>query len=152
MIPSDHFTRFYNEVFKFLESQGEEDLRAYWLTISAHQELHCLELFKTKGLQGMKDYWDKIAVEENCDLTCEVHEDYFESRMNRCPSLTKAMDNDAGLMPRYCDHCPGWAVPLLEKAGFFPVFDVKSRTEPTCEFRIYKTKEAMLRHEACHNP
>ena len=27
MIPSDHFTRFYNEVFKFLEKQGEEDLK-----------------------------------------------------------------------------------------------------------------------------
>jgi len=27
MIPSDHFTRFYNEVFKFLEDQGEEHLR-----------------------------------------------------------------------------------------------------------------------------
>ena len=33
MIPSDHFTRFYNEVFKFLESQGEDQLQAYFLAI-----------------------------------------------------------------------------------------------------------------------
>ena len=43
MIPSDHFTRFYNEVFKFLEKQGEEDLQAYWLEISKNQEKHTLE-------------------------------------------------------------------------------------------------------------
>ena len=29
MIPSDHFTRFYNEVFKFLEGKGQEDLELY---------------------------------------------------------------------------------------------------------------------------
>ena len=44
MIPSDHFTRFYNEVFKFLEKQGEEDLKQYWLEISKNQEKHTLEL------------------------------------------------------------------------------------------------------------
>ena len=43
MIPSDHFTRFYNEVFKFLEKQGEEDLKKYWLEISKNQEKHTLE-------------------------------------------------------------------------------------------------------------
>ena len=58
MIPSDHFTRFYNEVFKFLEKQGEEDLKKYWLEISKNQEKHTLELFKEKGLQGMYEYWD----------------------------------------------------------------------------------------------
>lgn len=138
MIPSDHFTRFYNEVFKFMESQGEDDLRAYWATISEHQERHCLELFKTKGFQGMKEYWGRIAAEENCDLLCEVHDDHFEGRMRRCPSLTKAMDNDAGLMPRYCDHCPGWIVPLLDKAGFRAEYDIISRTEPRCVMKVYR--------------
>ncbi len=48
MIPSDHFTRFYNEVFKFLESQGEDQLQAYFLAISKNQEKHILELIETK--------------------------------------------------------------------------------------------------------
>ena len=43
MIPSDHFVRFYNEVFKFLDNQG--GLEAYYEEISRHQELHCLQLF-----------------------------------------------------------------------------------------------------------
>ena len=37
MIPSDHFTRLYNEVFKFLESKGQEDLELYWLEIRKNQ-------------------------------------------------------------------------------------------------------------------
>ena len=72
MIPSDHFTRFYNEVFKFLEKQGEEDLQAYWLEISKNQEKHTLELFREKGLQGMYEYWDHIRIEENCDLDLKL--------------------------------------------------------------------------------
>ena len=30
MIPSDHFVRFYNEVFKALEKKGHPHLVAYW--------------------------------------------------------------------------------------------------------------------------
>ena len=45
MIPNDHFVKFYNEIFKFLETQAGDALQDYWLTISKHQELHCLELF-----------------------------------------------------------------------------------------------------------
>ena len=47
MIPSDHFVRFYNEVFKFLDEHNALD--PYYREISRHQELHCLELFRDKG-------------------------------------------------------------------------------------------------------
>ena len=46
MIPSDHFTRFYNEVFKFLDSRGEADLEDYFLEISKNQEKHILDLIR----------------------------------------------------------------------------------------------------------
>ena len=49
MIPSDHFVRFYNEVFKFLDEH--DGLNEYYQEISRHQDFHCLELFRTKGLQ-----------------------------------------------------------------------------------------------------
>ena len=57
MIPSDHFTRFYNEVFKFLERQGEKDLDDYFLEISKNQENHILHLIEEKGFEGMHQYW-----------------------------------------------------------------------------------------------
>ena len=53
MIPSDHFVRFYNEVFKFLDACG--GLAKYYETISKHQEFHCLKEFSEKGLQGVYD-------------------------------------------------------------------------------------------------
>ena len=56
MIPSDHFTRFYNEVIKFLEAQGQEHRDAYFLEISKNQEVHILDLIRTQGFAGMYKY------------------------------------------------------------------------------------------------
>jgi hypothetical protein len=141
MIPSDHFVRFYNEVFKFLECRGEKHLKNYWQEISRHQELHCLELFKTKGLKGMVEYWTHIKDEENCDMSIREFPDHIEFEMHKCPSLSKVLDNDATPMERYCDHCAGWCVPLIKKAGFFPVFDIISRKEPRCRFMVFKNRK-----------
>ncbi|KKB12137.1 hypothetical protein VE25_08760 [Devosia geojensis] len=138
MIPSDHFTRFYNEVFKFLESRGEEDLELYWLEISKNQERHILELIETKGFEGMYEYWSVIRDEENCDLDLIVDDEHIELHMHKCPSLTKAMDNDAEPMERYCDHCAGWIGPIMDKTGYHLVYDAISRTEPRCVSRIFK--------------
>ena len=141
MIPSDHFVRFYNEVFKFLEKRGDDDLREYWLEISRHQEMHCLDLFIRKGLAGMKEYWTHIKEEENCDMTLKLSDNCLELAMNKCPSLSKVLDNDAAPCLKYCDHCPGWCVPMIKKAGFYPVYDIVSRSEPRCRLQIFKNKE-----------
>jgi hypothetical protein len=142
MIPSDHFTRFYNEVFKFLETRGEDALNAYWLAISKNQERHTLAQFRARGLAGMYDYWDHIRDEENCDLDMDLREDRLELRMNDCPSLGKVMDNDATPMARYCDHCAGWIGPILDELGYHLVYDVISRSEPHCVMRVFKDAQA----------
>ena len=141
MIPSDHYTRFYNEVFKFLESQGEEVLEAYFRAISHNQEKHILELIETRGLEGMDKYWTHIKIEENCDLDIDRNEDRLELRMNLCPSLSKVMDNDAEPMGRYCDHCAGWIGPIMDKTGYHLVYDVIDRDKPQCVMRIFKDEE-----------
>ncbi len=138
MIPSDHFVRFYNEVFKFLDEQEPGHLEKYWREISRHQELHCLELFRAKGLPGMYDYWEHIRIEENCDLTLELSEDRLILTMNRCPSLSKVLDNDAAPCARYCEHCPGWIGPLLARSGFFLVYEIGEPDVPTCRLWIFK--------------
>ncbi len=135
MIPSDHFVRFYNEVFKFLDERG--GLADYYARISRHQELHCLELFREKGLQGMYEYWDHIRIEENCDMTLELKGDCLITTMRKCPSLSKVLDNDAEACEKYCDHCPGWVIPLLEKAGYVCEYNLVDRREPVCRMRIY---------------
>ncbi len=140
MLPSDHFVRFYNEVFKFLEAQGLGHLEKYWLEISRHQERHCLELFKEQGLQGMYDYWEHIRIEENCDMTLELSDDCLTLNMNKCPSLSKVLDNDATPSKRYCDHCAGWIGPVLRKAGYYYITVTGEPDVPTCEFWIYDDK------------
>lgn len=138
MIPSDHFVRFYNEVFKFLEEQPGNELERYWLEISRHQELHCLELFNANGLQGMYDYWEHIRIEENCDMQLELRQNSMIMTMNKCPSLSKVLDNDAEPCRKYCAHCPGWIGPLLAKAGFFMVYDIGEPDIPACQMHIFK--------------
>lgn len=139
MIPSDHFVRFYNEVFKFLDEKN--DLEAYYLHISRHQEFHCLELFRDKGLAGIYEYYLKIRKEENCDLEMELKEHELSFFMRKCPSLSKAIDNDAGVCPKYCLHCSGWLIPLLTKAGLYVIYDMMAPDDPRCRMRIFDDLE-----------
>lgn len=138
MIPSDHFPRFYNEVFKFIEQQGEKELEDYFLEISKNQENHLLDLIREKGFEGMLQYWSVIREEENCELDLGYDEDKFELHMHQCPSLPKAQDSDAGPWARYCDHCAGWIGPIMDKTGYHLVYDVIDRDKPQCHMRIYK--------------
>jgi hypothetical protein len=147
MIPSDHFTRFYNEVFKFLESWGEEALTAYWLEISKSQSMLTLDLFRENGMEGMRQYWEHIRIEENCDMDLDLNDDRLELRMNVCPSLSKIQDNDAEPMERYCDHCAGWIGPIMDKLGYHLVYDVVDRQKPQCVMRVFKDKQKALESE-----
>ncbi|MBQ6471914.1 MAG: hypothetical protein IJJ33_08020 [Victivallales bacterium] len=139
MIPSDHFVRFYNEVFKFLDERG--GLQAYYEEISRHQELHCLRLFMEKGLQGMEEYWGKIRVEENCICTSRVENGVRYSHMSRCPSLSKVLDNDAEPCGKYCLHCFGWVAPLMTKCGFYYIKYQRALDCPECYAVMSEHKE-----------
>lgn len=141
MIPSDHFVRYYNEVFKALAERGHEHLIAYWRRLGEMQKAKLAEDFRSGGLRACRDYWQRIVEEENCEAELALTEDYFEFRMNRCPSLSKVLDNDAAPFGLYCDHCMGWIEPVMETAGLFAVMDMRSRSEPHCVFRVYADAE-----------
>ena len=136
MIPSDHFVRFYNEVFKFLDQ--ENGLEKYYREISHHQELHCYKLFMEKGLEGMEEYWGHIRVEENCVSESYIKDGVRYSAMNRCPSLSKVLDSDAAPCRKYCLHCPGWVIPLMTKCGFYYIDSLIGLDEPRC--RSFQTE------------
>jgi hypothetical protein len=141
MFPSDQFVRFYNEVFKFLAAKGKDELEKYYKRVSENQEYHCLDLFCKKGLQGMYEYWEHIRIEENCDMVNRLEEDCYSFEFFSCPSLSKAVDNDAGPCPEYCNHCPGWIFPIMTKAGFYAVYNLVDRRKPRCEMYVYTDKE-----------
>ena len=139
MMPSDQFVLFYNEIFKFLEKRGMDELRRYYARVSERQEEFCLPLFR-KGLKGINEYRDRIRVEENCKTRNILGENYIEGGQLVCPSLTKALASETGACLHYCDHCPGWALPIYTKAGFFCVYDIVSRTTPTCYMLVTKDR------------
>ncbi len=141
MIPSDHYVRLYNELFKMLEERGHRELQSYWLEISRLQKTILGPFIEADGLAGMHAYWSHIREEENCEADLVLTDDYFEFKMLKCPSLTKAMDNDAGAFTYYCDHCAGWIKPVVESYGYFLAYDMISRTEPRCVLRVYKERE-----------
>ena len=139
MIPSDHFVRFYNEVFKFLDrNNGLED---YYKEISRHQELHCLRIFMEKGLEGMKEYWGHIKVEENCEMHTFIKDGVHYCFMERCPSLSKVLDSDAEPCRKYCLHCPGWVLPLMTKCGFYYIASVIALDQPKCHYFQTESRE-----------
>ena len=146
MIPSDHFVRFYNEVFKFLDEHG--GLQEYYEEISRHQEFHCLEDFRKYKLQGVYDYYQKIRKEENCEMEIVLNDGELYLGMTKCPSLSKAIDNDAGACKKYCLHCPGWLLPLAKKAGIKMIFDVMEPDQPRCRFWSFDDSDkAREKHE-----
>jgi len=140
MIPSDQFVRFYNEVFKYIDAQGPDELKKYYDRVSKNQEYHCLDLFCQKGLQGMYEYWEHIRVEENCDMVNRLEDGCYSFEFFSCPSLSKAVDNDAGLCPKYCNHCPGWILPLMTKAGVYAVYNLIDRKQPRCEMFVFEDR------------
>jgi hypothetical protein len=147
MIPSDHFVRFYNEVFKALEAQGVECLVAYWRELGRLQSIELADRFKKGGLQAALEYWNRIIVEENCHATLKNHGDWIELTMSRCPSLSKALDNDAAPCELYCDHCMGWIEPVMGACGLYAVMDMESRSEPHCRFAVFADKTQVLEFE-----
>lgn len=148
MIPSDHFVRFYNEVFKAIEARGHHALVAYWKELGRLQSLALVDQFREGGIAACAEYWTRIVHEENCKADTLLTDDYFELRMHRCPSLSKALDNDAKPFRLYCDHCMGWIEPVMEAAGLYSIMDMESRTEPHCVFRVYKDKALADAYEA----
>jgi hypothetical protein len=140
MIPSDHFVRFYNEVFKALDRKGRRHLVAYWRELGKLQSRELVDRFRAGGIRACYEYWRRVCVEENCKAALKLTKDYFEFRMKRCPSLAKVLDNDARPCALYCDHCMGWMEPVMKAAGLYAVLDMKSRSKPHCVFRVYRDR------------
>ena len=142
MIPSDHFVRFYNEVFKTLDAKGRRHLVEYWRALGRLQKRELAARFRKGGVAEARKYWERIVFEENCDAEIVERPGSFEFRMRRCPSLGKVLDNDAGPFLLYCDHCMGWVEPVMKAAGLHAVMDMISRREPRCAFFVTADKSA----------
>ena len=135
----------YNEVFKSIRELGPAELERYYARVADRQAFFTLDAFRREGLKGMYDYWERIRIEENCQMETELAADHYRLRMTKCPSLTKALESDAGACPVYCDHCPGWVLKVFSMAGYWGVYDLVSREEPVCDNWVYADPELAKR-------
>ena len=139
MIPSDHFVRAYNEIFKYLDQRGL--LQSYFDDISRYAASRNLAKFKAGGIQAVYDYYLVIRKEENCELEMHLQDGELAKNMTRCPSLSKVLDNDATPCPKYCLHCPGWTHPVYAAAGIYAVYDLREPDQPHCRSWLYEDIE-----------
>ena len=140
MIPSDHFVMFYNEIFKYLDRKGGGALQKYYRRVADRQAFFTLDRFRCDGFKGMYDYWERIRIEENCKMRNAYDADHYESFMERCPSLSKALESETGPCRRYCDHCPGWVNDVIGRAGYIGVYDMMGRDVPQCRCSVFKDR------------
>ncbi len=86
-IPSKYtdFILNYNETFKYMEKKYlRTQVDKYWEYLSGAFLDELRESAKEKGLQGIKQYWDKILNREDAEFGTAGRKDAFPVRRKTC--------------------------------------------------------------------
>lgn len=120
MIGCYDFCGHYEWTFAWLEKQGGEQLvREYWdEAISRDSQRHARDLIVSRGIAGMKQYWQHTLDEEAAGYAFTSDEKRFRIDMSDCPSKGFLIRNYLRQYKDYCDHCIGWIGPIMKDAGF----------------------------------
>ncbi len=114
------FCGYYDWTFSFLrEHAGQDAVEKYWAKAVVDAQQHYTEAGRAAGLRGLYDTWVQTGDDEKCDWTFTLDEDRNVLRwdMRQCPSKGHLIKNDLYTDEDYCDHCMGWALPLLGEIG-----------------------------------
>jgi hypothetical protein len=132
---SKDFIATYNELFKFMESQGA--IEDFWPILADAILGRLKQLVTERGFIGMIQYWTDTLVSEDavCTLTCEINGDdsYFIITMKDCPSLKQLGEHR---FERYCEHCDAIYGQVLERLGY--TFERIGTANNGCCIRIRK--------------
>ena len=142
MLGCAEFCAYYDWTFEYLRKLvGEEAVADYWLeAIYGDSQQHAFELIKSKGFEGMDEYWGHTLAEEEAGYSALLGPDYYRIDMFACPSLGLLLQRGRQCYHDYCDHCMGWIGPLLEACGF--AADHEHNHQGQCYWEIRKTAEA----------
>ena len=121
MLGCQDFCGYYDWTFHHVRRRwGNDALRDLWAgAIAEDSQSHYLRAAQADGLRGLMQTWDRTGADERCDWTFTLDEEKSVLRwdMRRCPSKGYLLANNLNAGEDYCDHCMGWIVPLLAKAG-----------------------------------
>jgi hypothetical protein len=114
------FCGHYEWTFAWLETEGGEELvRQCWReAVGEDAQRHASELIRTKGIAGMKEYWNHSLCSEAAGFTTSTTETLFRLDIHDCPSKGFLLHNGLEQYPDYCDHCIGWIGHVMKQAGF----------------------------------
>jgi len=135
------FCGHYEWTFEWFRQEGGHELvREYWDTLGRTAQTHTLELIKTKGVEGMKEYWGHTLEEEAAGYHASSTENSYRIDMHQCPSKGFLIKNDLEQYSDYCDHCMGWIGPLMKRAGY--TIDHQHNHMGQCWWEIRKASDA----------
>jgi hypothetical protein len=120
MLGCQDFCGYYDWTFHYIRRRwGKEALQTFMSEAIGEESQSHYSKAAADGLRGLLQCWDKTGGDEHCDWTFTLDEQRNVLRwdMRQCPSKGFLLDNDLNADEDYCDHCMGWIVPLLDRAG-----------------------------------
>ncbi len=138
MISCTEFILCYNEIFNFLcEHHGKQAVIDLWTSISDNFLRELSKLVEKKGIQGMKEYWNRTLKEEGADYNIDTSQDTFILEINRCPSVAILSSSPhVKKYHDYCDHCDVLYRRVVEKYGFDYQIEYIDRDKGACKITI----------------
>jgi len=138
MIASTEFIFVYNELFRFLEEQGDEkNVIEFWEGIRENFLGNLRDYVREDGIDGMRKYWEHTLGEEGGRHQLTTYDDSFVLDMHDCPSA-KLVHHSGRVEPytNYCEHCCWLYPPLLRELGYEVDFDIISCEKGRCRMTV----------------
>lgn len=147
MLGCAEFCAYYDWTFEYLRKLGgEQAVQDYWQSISRDSQKHAFDLIKSKGFEGMDEYWGHTLAEEEAGYVAFRGPEYYRIDMFACPSLGLLLKRKVQCYHDYCNHCMGWIGPLLAECGF--AADHEHNHQGLCYWEIRKEQDAGQPSEA----
>ncbi len=138
MISCTEFIWVYNELFRFLESQGgEEKVIEFWKGISDNFLENLRDCIRNEGLKGMNRYWTHTLGEEGGRYQLSLYDDMFVLDMHDCPSAKLIHESGrVGPYAKYCEHCRWLYPPVIEDFGYDVEYEIISCEKGQCRMTV----------------
>lgn len=121
MLGSNDFCGHYEWTFHFVRRRfGQAVVRDLWAqAIGGESQDHYKKAALHAGLRGLYETWIRTGKEEQCNwnFTLDEEKNVLRWDMYQCPSKGFLLNRDLNADEDYCDHCMGWIIPMLDKAG-----------------------------------